>query len=111
MKVDEVLQKTKGIEAWVTIGGFSVIDNANLSNAFTTFVVYDDWNKRGPALNQDNILNGLRRSLASAIEEALTLVVAPPPIRGLGQSGGFQLLIEDRGNLGMEELQKTAMEI
>lgn len=110
-KVDEVLQKTKGIEAWVTIGGFSVIDNANLSNAFTTFVVYDDWNKRGPALNQDNILNGLRRSLASAIEEALTLVVAPPPIRGLGQSGGFQLMIEDRGNLGMEELQKTAMEI
>jgi len=110
-KIDEILAKTKGIEAWVTIGGFSLIDGANLPNALTTFIVYEDWDQRGKALNQDTILNGLRGQLSARIEEAFTLVVVPPPIRGLGTSGGFQLMLEDQGGLGPQELQKAAMEV
>jgi HAE1 family hydrophobic/amphiphilic exporter-1 len=110
-KVDAILGKTKGIEAWVTIGGFSVIDNANLSNTFSSFIVYEDWAKRGTELNQERILNTLRAELGASIEEAFTLVIPPPPIRGLGQSGGFQLMVEDRGTLGVQELQKTANEV
>ncbi len=110
-KLNEVLRKTKGIEAWVTIGGFSLIDNANLPNVFSTFIVYEDWDQRGSKLSQDQMLGTLRGALASSIEEAQTLVVVPPPIRGLGQSGGFQLMIEDRQNLGLQELQKAALEV
>ena len=110
-KLDQVLARTKGIGAWVTLGGFSVIDNANRPNVSTTFIVYQDWDKRGSALSQDKILADLRSTLPSAIEAAQTLVVVPPPIRGLGQSGGFQMMVEDRGNLGLQELQKAAMEV
>ncbi|CAL1240752.1 efflux RND transporter permease subunit [Candidatus Methylocalor cossyra] len=110
-KLDAVLRNTRGIEAWVTIGGFSLIDNANLPNFATTFIVYQDWDQRGAALSQDRILAKLRSDLAAKIEEAQNLVVVPPPIRGLGQSGGFQLMIEDRQNLGLQELQKTALEV
>jgi HAE1 family hydrophobic/amphiphilic exporter-1 len=39
------------------------------------------------------------------------VVVVPPPIMGLGQSGGFQMMVEDRGSLGLVELEKAAMEI
>ena len=105
-QVNAILKKTKGMEAWVTIGGFSILDAANVSNIVTTFIVYDDWNKRGAALSQDNILANLRRELAT-IEEAMVFVVVPPPIRGLGQSGGFQMMVEDRRSLGLAELQKS----
>ncbi|MDD5461633.1 MAG: multidrug efflux RND transporter permease subunit [Methylococcales bacterium] len=109
-KVDEILKKTRGVDAWVTIGGLSVLDGANVSNIFTTFVVYEDWSKRGPELAQDKLTGNLRRELAS-IEESLSIVLVPPPIRGLGQGGGFQMMVEDRQSLGLAELQKAVNEV
>jgi len=109
-EVGAVLRQTKGLKAWVTIGGFSMLDAANVSNMFTTFVVYDDWDKRGAVLSQDKIIANLRRDLA-AIKDAGVFVAVPPPIRGLGQSGGFQMMIEDRGSLGLAELQKAVIEV
>ena len=107
---DAILKKTPGVNAWVTIGGLSVLDNANVSNIFTTFIVYDDWSKRGADLSQDKIVANLRRELSS-IEEAISIVLVPPPIRGLGQGGGFQMMVEDRQSLGLAELQKAVDEV
>lgn len=45
-EIDEILRRTPGIKGWVTIGGFSILDGANVSNLLTTFVVYKDW--KGP---------------------------------------------------------------
>ena len=77
-----------------------------MSNIVTTFIVYDDWDKRGAELSQDKIIANLRGGLAS-IEDAVVFVAVPPPIRGLGQSGGFQMMLEDRQSLGLAELQKA----
>jgi HAE1 family hydrophobic/amphiphilic exporter-1 len=109
-KVNAILKETKGLKAWVTIGGYSILDSANLSNFFSMFIVYDDWSKRGAALSQDKILAGMRPRLA-AIEDATVIVTVPPPIRGLGQAGGFQMVIEDRQSLGLEELQKATLAV
>lgn len=109
-EVSAILDKTKGLKAWVTIGGFSILDGANVSNMFTIFIVYDDWDKRGAALSQDKIIGNLQQQLAS-IQNARVFVAVPPPIRGLGQSGGFQMMVEDRASLGLAELQKAAMEV
>lgn len=109
-KIDAILKNAKGIEAWVTIGGYSVLDGANVSTMFTTFIVYQDWSRRGAELSQDKIIANLRQQLGS-IEEAVAFVLVPPPIRGLGQGGGFQMMVEDRQGLGLPALQKVAMEI
>jgi hydrophobic/amphiphilic exporter-1 (mainly G- bacteria), HAE1 family len=108
--VDGILKKTEGISAWVTIGGLSVLDSANVSNIFTTFIVYEDWNKRGVELKQDKIVSNLRNKLG-AIAESVSIVLVPPPIRGLGQGGGFQMMVEDRQSLGLSELQKAVSEV
>ncbi|MGZ5576979.1 MAG: efflux RND transporter permease subunit, partial [Methylobacter sp.] len=108
--LNEILHKTQGVEAWVTIGGLSVLDAANVSNIVTTFIVFEDWKKRGSNLSQDKITANLRHEL-TAIEESMSLVLIPPPIRGLGQGGGFQLMIEDRQSLGLAELQKAVDEV
>ena len=85
-KINAILERTDGVGAWVTIGGLSILDFANVPNFSATFVVYKDWKHRGAALTQDRIVAKLNRELAG-IQEALAFVVIPPPIRGLGQSG------------------------
>lgn len=109
-QLDAILKKTPGIEAWVTIGGFSVLDGANLPNTFTSFVVYENWEKRGAALSQERIIRNLQREFA-AIGDAELFALVPPPIHGLGQSGGFQMMIEDRKSLGLAELEKATREV
>ncbi len=109
-QLNGIIEKTKGIAAWVTFGGYSALDSANVSNISTTFIVYDDWSQRGAALSQDNILSNLRREVAS-VEEATIFVIVPPPIRGLGQSGGFQMMVEDRESRGLSLLEKSVQQI
>ncbi len=105
-EVSGLLEGAPGVDSWATIGGFSILDQANVSNMFTTFVVYKDWSERGPGMTQDVILAGLRRRMAT-IEDARILVTIPPPIAGLGQSGGFQMMVEDRDSLGPQELDRA----
>ena len=109
-RVEAELKSTQGIAAWVTIGGFSMLDAANLANAFSIFAVYDSWEKRGEAMNQKVILAELKRRL-DAIQEARIVAVTPPPIAGLGQAGGLQMMIEDRRSHGLPELQQTVLEL
>ncbi len=109
-KINAILKKTDGVAFWVHIGGLSILDFANVSNISTTFIVYKDWKERGQALNQDRIVSSINRDLAG-IQEALAFVVIPPPIRGLGQTGGFQMMVEDRGSLSLDELQRNTYEL
>ena len=109
-KVSALLEKTDGLAGWVTIGGFSVLDFANVPNVSTTFIVYKNWKDRTKGLTQDRIVSSLNRELAG-IQEALAFVVIPPPIRGLGQTGGFQMMVEDRRSLGLTELSRNTSEL
>ena len=109
-KVNDILKKTPGVASWVTIGGFSVLDFANVSNISSTFFAFKDWSVRGTALNQDVIISHMNREL-SGLEEALAFAVIPPPIRGLGQTGGFQMMVEDRGSLGLNQLKGATYEL
>ena len=109
-QVNAILEKAPGVANWVTIGGLSIVDNANVSTVFSTFVFYESWEKRGADLSQEAIVRDLYKDLTS-IEEAAIAVLIPPPIAGLGQSGGFQMMIEDRRSLGLAELQNAAMEM
>jgi HAE1 family hydrophobic/amphiphilic exporter-1 len=109
-KIDAVLRKTPGIAAWVVVGGFSLLDGTNVSNICSGWIVYENWSKRGAALSQEKIVSRLNRELA-AIQEAEIFVLTPPPIRGLGQAGGFQMMVEDRKGLGFSELQRAVYEL
>ncbi len=109
-QISDIVSKEPGVAGWVTVGGLSILDNATLSTALTTFVPYKDWKERGAALSQDHIVGSLRKKL-SQIEGAINLVLIPPPIRGLGQAGGFQMMVEDRAALGLGELEKGTQEL
>ncbi|MGB7657604.1 MAG: efflux RND transporter permease subunit, partial [Pseudolabrys sp.] len=108
--VDALLKNVPGIKGWVTSGGFSDPDAANLSNVVTKYVMYDDWDKRPADLSQNKIVADLRQRLQS-IRKAQFNVLIPPPVPGLGQAGGFQMMIEDRAGIGLAQLEKAIRQI
>src|SRR5579885_3517695 len=107
--IDAILKRTPGVKGWVTSGGFSALDSANLANVVTEYVMYQPWDER-PQLPQAKIVSDLRARLG-AIRKADCSVLIPPPIPGLGQAGGFQMMVEDRGGSGLQELGKAAQQI
>ncbi|HTW86985.1 MAG TPA: efflux RND transporter permease subunit, partial [Candidatus Binataceae bacterium] len=108
--IDRVLRHEAGVKGWVTSGGFSALDSANLSNVVTEYVMYNDWSKRPAPLDQKHIVADLSAKLG-ALRMAEFSVLIPPPIPGLGQAGGFEMMIEDRGALGLHELQTAAQRL
>src|SRR5262249_37894453 len=92
--IDAVLADMAGVKGWVTSGGYSALDSAVLSNAVTTYVMYDDWERRPRGFSQASFLAALRERL-QAIRTADFAVLVPPPIPGLGGAGGFEMMLQD----------------
>lgn len=110
-KINAFLAKTPGLKEWLSIGGNSLLDGTNASNMATMYVVMDDWDKRtDPSLSQDAIVSGVRKHLAQ-IQDAQTFAMIPPSIRGLGVGGGFQMMVEDQGGVGLQSLGNATQEI
>jgi len=110
-KIDTILEEMPGVADWITIGGLSLLDNSSASNAGTLFVTFDPWDARlKQGLTLDAMLNQMRMKFGP-IEDAIIFPFAPPAVRGIGVSGGFQMQVEDRGDVGSHELQQVTQEI
>ena len=110
-RIDGILEKTAGVQDWVSLGGYSVIDATNASNAGTLFITMTPWEERTDAsLRQEAIMAAIQGQL-SQIQEAIAFVFTPPAITGLGVAGGFQLQLQDKADVGLPELQKMVDEI
>jgi hydrophobic/amphiphilic exporter-1 (mainly G- bacteria), HAE1 family len=109
-RIDAALRQTAGVDAWVDVGGLSILDSANVPNIATTFIIYKKWGERSSDLDQERIIANVYRGLAP-IETAQFYVAIPPPVPGLGQTGGFQMMIEDRQNLGLSQLHQSTTEL
>jgi HAE1 family hydrophobic/amphiphilic exporter-1 len=110
-QVAAILADTPGIRGSVVVGGFSLLDAVVAPNAGVSWVVLDHWDDRSsPELHVQAVVDSLNRRLA-AIEGAIVFAVRPPPIQGLGSTGGSQMELQDRGGAGLELLQQVAYDI
>lgn len=110
-KASSIILDTPGISNAVGFAGFSGATRSNSSNQatiFATLAPFDERAAHGPSA--DEITTELRNKLF-AIPEAFILVFPPPPVRGLGTSGGFKLEIQDMADLGLQELQSYTNQI
>jgi hydrophobic/amphiphilic exporter-1 (mainly G- bacteria), HAE1 family len=110
-RISAAALKTPGVEHAITIGGISALDgNASLANAGVVYLTLKDWGERDKHKGQD--LKGLYRKLSqemAQIESARILVVPPPPIQGIGNSGGFQMQVElTDGSFDYRKLQRIS---
>ena len=110
-QIDGILEETEGVADWIVLGGYSLIDATTASNAAAVWVTMDPWNVRTEDhLQQEAILARLQGQF-SRIQEAIIYGFLPPSIPGLGVAGGFQMQLEDRGGVGLQELDVMVREI
>jgi hydrophobe/amphiphile efflux-1 (HAE1) family protein len=108
-RIVETALKVPGVKSAVNIVGFSGATFTNAPNAGAAFLVLDSFENRAKDPNQS--ATGIQRELfkqLGSIQEALVLVVLPPPVAGIGNAGGFRMMIEDRSGRGPAALQQAA---
>ncbi|HZZ82667.1 MAG TPA: multidrug efflux RND transporter permease subunit [Gemmataceae bacterium] len=110
--LEETARKTAGVKHTVAIAGQSMLLNANAPNYGSMYVMLDDFDKRNSSdLSADTISASLQSSMQKATRDGVVNLFSAPPIAGLGTAGGFRIILEDRGELGMDSLQKTSEKI
>ena len=111
-RVVDVCLKTPGVAHAVNFVGFSGATFTNAPNAGAIFLTLDPWDERGrdPKQSAAGITAELFKRLA-VFQEALILVIQPPPVSGIGNAGGVRMMVEDRAARGSQALLEatTAM--
>lgn len=110
-RVQEKLNKIPGVKNVLTVNGLSFLTGSTASNYASFFIFLDPWDQRkAPNLQLGAIVTAANKEYQT-IPEAIIFPIVPPAIQGIGNSGGFSLELQDRGNLGPHVLQKTADDI
>jgi hydrophobe/amphiphile efflux-1 (HAE1) family protein len=107
-RATDIALQVPGVAHGVNIVGFSGATFTNAPNAGAIFLVLDPYQKRGrdARLSAAGIQAEVNRRLG-AIQEGFMVAVLPPPVRGIGNAGGFRMMIEDRAGRGPQALQAT----
>jgi HAE1 family hydrophobic/amphiphilic exporter-1 len=106
------IEKVPGVAHTIEIGGISPIDNnAALANAGIIYIILEPWAERGKKEGLLPMYEGIRKAVQT-VQDANSLVLVPPPITGLGLSGGFQMQINlTDGSFNYKKLQDAAYAI
>jgi len=95
-KLMKIIGETKGIRHFAALGGLNAITFAVKANGGTIFTSLQPWaDRKDKALQLKGIMATLQQKFA-AIKEANILVIAPPAIPGLGQTGGFTFELQQK---------------
>lgn len=101
-----------GIAHTIGVTGQSFVQNAVASNYGSLFIILEDFHHREGAEKKARVIAGrIREVLATQLDEGVLAVFGPPPVDGVGNAGGFKLMLRDRGNLGLLNLQAVADEV
>lgn len=93
-RLARICRESPAVERTIAIGGLSPLDaNASLASAGMIYVMLKDWSVRGPGEDLRSVYNDLSSRLSN-FDDAQTRVLVPPPIQGLGLSGGFQMQVQ-----------------
>lgn len=106
----ELIRSTEGINNVTGIGGLNAINFSFKPNSATFFVQMHPWEERkDPSLQLFGIIGALNQKF-QAVEEANIVVVPPPAIPGLGQTGGFSFMLEQRAGGDVKELEQVLVQ-
>ena len=110
-QMSQIALATPGIEHAIGFPGLSINGFVNLDNAAVMFLPLTDFDKRTTKALAATTLAGTLMKKFSAIGDANILVIPPPPVQGLGTTGGFKLYLQDRGGRGYDDLAKVTSDI
>ena len=102
------LLKVPGVDEAVMFSGFDGASGTQASNAGAAYVTFDPFEERaGTDRTEQNIENDMRAALAD-MDEAFVFVIPPPVIQGIGNGGGYLMIVQDRSDKGYQALEQAA---
>jgi hydrophobe/amphiphile efflux-1 (HAE1) family protein len=106
-QVTDILINTDGVSNAVAFTGFAGATFTNATNAAAIFPVLEDFDVRAAkGLTYQGILDDINAQLAM-IKEAFIVVIPPPPVNGIGNAGGFKMMVQDREGRGLAALEQA----
>ncbi|AHJ68627.1 Acriflavin resistance plasma membrane protein [Granulibacter bethesdensis] len=110
-EVTKIIMETPGVSHAVPFAGLDIASSTNASNAATVFSTLRDFDEREKKnLSAPVILKDMQRRL-SVVKDAFVLTVAPPPVEGIGEAGGFKLMVQDRTGVSAKELEQATQQL
>jgi len=104
----DIILNTPGIEHVAPFAGLDATTFTVASNAGTIFSGLPSlYNHSLKGVTATTVLADLRKRL-SVVQDAYVLTIPPPPVQGIGNAGGFKLMVQDRTGLGSEALARAA---
>jgi len=104
-KIEDILAKTKSIDNYTTVAGFSLISGVASSNNAFFFVSMKPWDERTETEERSfETIEALNKIISSEVPDAFVAVFGPPAIQGLGTGAGFTMMLQDKSGNTPQEL-------
>ena len=110
-RMSDIALTHPGVESSVAFPGLSIAGFSASSNEGIVFVTLKDFGDRKGDDNSAGAIAGALGAQFGGIEEAFVAIFPPPPVMGLGTTGGFKLEIQDRADLGYEKLNQVVQQV
>src|SRR5438034_3013621 len=95
-QVEAIIANTPGVQYTTSVAGFSLLSFVRTSyNAFY-FVTLKPWGERKTSAEQYQEIKARLNKELGKLPQGTVFTFSPPAIPGVGTSGGFQFVLEDR---------------
>ncbi|HEX3876854.1 MAG TPA: multidrug efflux RND transporter permease subunit [Bryobacteraceae bacterium] len=106
-KVQQIASRIPGVEQVTTVSGFSLLSIARTSYSGFGFVSMKEWDSRKTRAEQFQAIKARLNAELSKMPEAVAFGFSPPAIPGVGTSGGFTFILEDRSGGDVQFLARN----
>ena len=103
-RMGEIAQKNPNVEGTLAFPGLSINGFTNSSNSGIVFAMLKPFDERKRADQSGNATAGQLNQAFAGIQDAFIVMFPPPPVQGIGTTGGFKLQLEDRASLGYQAM-------
>ena len=106
-KMGEIAEKNPNVESTLAFPGLSINGFTNSSNSGIVFAMLKPFEQRKNADQSGGAVAGQLNQAYAGIQDAFIVMFPPPPVQGIGTTGGFKLQLEDRASLGYGAMDKA----
>jgi multidrug efflux pump len=104
-------RQVPGVRNTVEFPGYEPLNGVNSPNVGAFFIGLDAFEERKTSELSGTAIAKTIAGKLSAIQEGFVAVFPPPPVQGIGNAGGFKLMVQDRGNEGYAALQQATAKL
>ncbi len=111
LRATEIVRNTPGVKNAVGFAGFSGATFTNATNSGVIFAAFEPFETRLEDNQPAGSIIGELYGGLQQIQEAFIIAIPPPPVRGVGNAGGFKLMLQERESADMSRVLGLAYQL